>query len=270
MAVAVAEWMILVAVLVALGGYVGLVLVITELKKWVPEWRTFSQARKTGMPVLALTVAGSGETDLILGTKDEKGDPVFDTQGQFGIQTDPKFTGELVPDRLVGGLKIYHYCTTRPLAIDSRNALAIQRVISTVRANYPQLDFLTNDQLNALLNTPRNDLYDYCVSFCDMCGPTMAENGIADEADLANTIKAAQNLLSTDVVSEGWISYAYAFKNISTAYLSQDMHQYSMLIERKIRKQMEDLGKKMTLIMTFGVIIIGIIIAGAVAIQIIG
>jgi hypothetical protein len=65
-------------------------------------------------------------------------------------------------------------------------------------------------------------------------------------------------------------SYAYAFKNVPTAYLSQDLHQYGMLIERKVRKQMEDLAKKYGLLMTAGIVIIGIIIAGAVAVSIIG
>lgn len=259
------EIVLIALILVALGGYVGLVLIYLELKKWVPEWRTFSVARKTGKPVLALTVAGSGETDLILGEKDENGDPIYDTSGQFGIQADPKFTGELVPDRLVGGLKIYHYCTTLPLAIDGRHALAIQSVISTTRENFPHLAFLTNDQLNALLSTPRNDLEDYCESFVEMCGPTIRENGIADASDLKTMIMDAQDLLSKTEVSEGWVSYAYAFKNIATAYLSQDMHQYGLLIERKVRKQMNDLSKKMTMVFTFGIIIIGIIIAGAVA-----
>lgn len=46
--VVVADWMIPVAVSVALGGYVGIALLIAELRKWLPEWRALIQARKIG------------------------------------------------------------------------------------------------------------------------------------------------------------------------------------------------------------------------------
>lgn len=275
------EWMILVGVIAGVGGWGVLAFVISDLTKWVPEWRTLSTARKKGLPVLAQTVAGSGETDLFLGEKDENGDPVFTVNG-FGVHMDPKFSaGLLVPDRLPRGLKIYHFCTDRPLAIDYRNVLAIQSVISTARENFPQLDFLTNDQVNALLNTPRADLDEYCETFYEMLAPSMAENKIGGAEDLATVIKSAQDLLSTQPilpqqpasstpsVSGGWFSYAYAFKNITTAYLSQDMHQFNLLIERKIRKQMEDFNKKTTLLFMGAIAICGIIVSGAVAYSII-
>ncbi|MFA5408023.1 MAG: hypothetical protein WC343_04550, partial [Bacilli bacterium] len=262
------------------GGWAILALVISDLAKWVPEWRTFATARKKGLPVLAQTAAGSGETDWSLGEKDENGDPVFTMNG-FGVQVDPKFSaGILVPDRHVRGLKIYHFCTDRPLPIDYRNALAIQSVVSTVRENFPQLDFLTNDQVNALLNTPRSDLDKYCETFYKMLAPSLSESKLGSAEDLASVIKSAQNLLSTQPalpplasstpsVSGGWFSYAYAFKNITTAYLSQDMHQYSLLIERKIRKQTDDFNRRSALLFMGAIAICGIIVSGAVAYSII-
>jgi hypothetical protein len=256
-------------VIVALGGYFGLILMYSEIKKWVPEWRTLSVARKTGSPVLALTTAGGGNTRLILGSKDERGDPIFDTKNQFGIQIDPDFSGELIPDRLAKGLVVYHYCTTLPLAIDGRHALALQSSISTVRDEYPHLDFLTNDQLNALLDTPRSDLDEYCTTIIAMCDPDSLTTGIRDASELSSFIKAVQDRLGENEVTEGWVSYAYAFKNIATAYLSQDMHQYGLLIERKVRKQMDDLSKRMTMIFAFGLVVAGIIMSGAVAYMII-
>jgi hypothetical protein len=257
--------------LVAAAGYIGVALVVSEVRKWVPEWRILSTARKKNLPVLSTTVPGSGETDWILGSKDEKGDPVFDTKGQFGIQIDPKFSGELVPDRMAKGLRVYHYATTLPLALDARHCMAIDTVITTVRENYPKLHFLTNDQISALLATPRDDLGAYCTSIYEMVVTEEIQQDISDAGVLESLIIEAQDLTArTEIPGSGWYSYAYAFKNVPTAYLSQDLHQYGLLIERKVRKQMDDLAKKYGMLLTAGVIIIGIIIAGAVAHSIIG
>lgn len=269
MAIALDETIVIFAFLIGFGGYLGLVILYSTVKKWVPEWSLLAEARKKNLPVLSLTVAGSGETEWILGVKDERGDPIFDIGNQFGIQVDPKFTGELVPDRLSRGLKMYHYSTIHPLAIDGRNCLAIQKVLTTVRIKFPQLDFLTNDQLNALLNTPRDDLPEYSVSFMEMCGPSFMENGIRSSDDLTYMIATAQDELAKTPITSGWVSYAYAFKNIATAYLSQDTHQLQLLTERKVRKQLEALSKKMTLIYAFGLVAIGLIMAGAIAYTII-
>ncbi|MDD2258179.1 MAG: hypothetical protein PHN91_03340 [Patescibacteria group bacterium] len=257
--------------LIAAGGYIGLILVISEVRRYVPEWRVISTARKKNLPVLAVTVPGSGETDWILGQKDERGDPVFDTKGQFGIQVDPNFSGAIVPDRMKKGLKVYHYATTLPLALDARHCLAIDTVVSTVRTEFPELGFLTNDQIGALLATPRDDLGEYCKSIYQMAATDEIRKTISSSDALTDLIIEAQDLSSrTEIPASGMYSYAYAFKNVPTAYLSQDLHQYGMLIERKVRKQMEDMMKKYGMLLTAGIVIIGIIIAGAVATTIIG
>ncbi len=257
--------------LIAAGGYLGLLFILMEVRRYVPEWRTISAARKKNLPVLAVTVPGSGETEWILGTKDERGDPVFDTKGQFGIQVDPNFSGAIAPDRMKRGLRIYHYATTLPLALDARHCLAIDTVLSTVRAEFPELGFLTNDQIGALLATPRDDLGKYCESIYQMAATDEIRQAISSSDALAALIIEAQDLTSrTEIPPSGMYSYAYAFKNVPTAYLSQDLHQYGLLIERKVRKQMDDLAKKYGLLLTAGIVIVGIIIAGAVATTIIG
>ncbi|MFA7162033.1 MAG: hypothetical protein WC083_05630 [Candidatus Methanomethylophilaceae archaeon] len=256
--------------LVAASGYIGLALVATEVHRWVPEWRTFAKARKKNLPIIAYTVHGSGETDWILGSKDEKGDPVFDTSGQFGIQVDPKFSGEIVPDRLQKGLRIYHYGTTTPLALDGRHCMAIQTCITMVRDEYPQLQFLTNDQVLALLNTARDDLARYCESIYEMAATAAVEANVHSAEALTNLIIAAQDLTAkTEIPGSGFFSYAFAFKNTPTAYLSQDLHQYGLLIERKVRKQMDDISKKYAMILVFAFGALMIIIGGAVAYTII-
>ena len=99
MAMIVDEIVIFGAILAAFGGYAGLAIVYTDLKKWVPEWQIFMAARKKNLPVLSLTTPGSGESYFVIGEKDEKGDPTFDTKQQFGIQVDPNFSGQVIPER---------------------------------------------------------------------------------------------------------------------------------------------------------------------------
>lgn len=256
--------------LIAAGGYIGLILIVSEVQRYVPEWRVISIARKKNLPIIAATVPGSGETEWFLGKKDEKGDPIFDTK-EFGIQIDPKFSGAIVPDRMAKGLRVYHFGTTLPLALDARHCMAIDTVLSTVRREFPELNFLTNDQVNALLATPRDDLGKYCESLYEMTATDEIRQNITSSNALADLIIEAQDLTArVEIPGSGMFSYAYAFKNIPTAYLSQDLHQYGLLIERKVRKQMEDMMKKYGLLLTAGIVIIGIIIAGAVAVTIIG
>lgn len=259
------EIYLVVGVVVAFGGWAGFILLFSDLKKWVPEWSIFKYCRKKGLPIISLTTPGSGESVWLAGAKDETGDPVFDTGNYFGIQVDPKFSGEIIPNRYSRGLVIYHFATTLPFAIDTRHALAIQTTIQTVRKKYPKLGFLTNDQLVSLLCTERDDLSEYCKDFIEAYGPEIGKKIDMKSNELTVLITDAQETLANTAIKGGWTSFAYAFKNISTAYLAQDLHQLQMLVERKVRKQ---IGDKMSqyifiTIAAFGALLV--MVGGAVA-----
>ena len=103
-----------------------------------------------------------------------------------------------------------------------------------------------------------------------MTATTAVEFDVRDARALMTLIIDAQDRTAeVEVPSSGMYSYAYAFKNIPTAYLSQDLHQYGLLIERKVRKQMDDLAKKYGIILVFAFGALMIIIGGAVAYTII-
>jgi len=263
MAMIIDELFIFGGILAAAIGYGGLVIIYSDLQKWVPEWRTFMHARKKNLPILALTTPGSGESYWVLGEKDDKGDPTFDTKQQFGIQVDPNFSGQVIPERYKGGLKVYHFATTLPFAIDARHTTAIATAIATARQN-EILDFLTDDELMSLLNTDRDDLDEYCSIFIEMYNPEYNECPLA-AAELINSVIATQDKLARTAIKSGWNSYAFAFKNIATAYLSQDLHQYGLLIERKVRRNMEDWSKKMAFISIIGFAALLVLIGAAVA-----
>lgn len=269
MAMVVDEIFILVGVILGFGGWAGFILLFTDLRKWVPEWSIFKYCRKNGVPVISLVTPGSGESTWLAGTKDETGDPIFNTGNYFGIQVDPKFSGEIIPNRYSRGLVVYNFATTLPFAIDTRHALAIQTTITTVRKKFPKLGFLTNDQLVSLLCTDRDDLGQYCKDFIEAYGPEIGRNMDMKSDELTVLITEAQDLLANTAIMGGWTSFAYAFKNISTSYLAQDLHQLQMLVERKIRKQ---IGDKMSqyvfiTIAAFGALLV--MVGGAIAYTII-
>lgn len=263
MAIVVDTYMIGAAVLIAAGGYAGLVIVWSDLRKWVPEWRLIAQSRKENKPLICLTSPGSGESVFVLGNKDDKGDPTFDTKGQFGIQVDPQFSGEVIPERHKNGLNIYHFATTLPFAIDSRHAAAIQTSISTIRRRIPALSVLSDDQLGALLTTDQDDLEEYCQTFVDILS---ADRDVdIDPRNLRGLIVQALELLSQTPIRGGWTSYAYAFRNISTAYLSQTLQQYGMLIERRAVKNANDLQKTLLIYGALGMAGLFVLVGGGIA-----
>lgn len=263
MGIVVDEIVLFAAALIAIGGYAGLVIVWADLKKWVPEWRIITECRKKQLPCICLTAPGSGESHFVVGNKNDKGDPTFDTKGQFGIQVDPNFSGEVVPDRHKSGLNIYHFATTLPFAIDSRNAMAIMSSIRTVRKQIPELDILSNDQLGALLITDQDDLEEYCQTFADLLSADVDED--VDPRRLRALIVQAQELLAKTPIRGGWTSYAYAFKNISTAYMSQTLQQYGMLIERRALKSRDDLQRMIAIYGVLGFAGLMLLIGGGVA-----
>jgi len=269
MAIVIGTLTLLIIGVVALLGYAGLAFVVTDLVKYVPEWRVIRNCRKKGNPLISLTTAGSGESIFVEGTKNTEGDPIFDSAKHLGVRVDPQYSGMVTPNRYPKGLTVYHYCPTLPFAIDARNALSIQQTIQTVRNKIPELSFLTNDQLMSLLCTDRDDLPEYTRTFMSVLLPEAGINMEMGHQDFLDLITDAQDLLSKTAIRGGWVSYAYAFANISTAYSSQAMGQYGMLIERLVQLADKNTQKKYMFMMFGAICFAVVVISGAIAYTII-
>jgi len=135
-----------------------------ENRKWNPEGRIFSKARKEGLPIIE-KVAMSGYTKFELGEKEVKGDPVFkiDRTTNQGVHLDPRLSSGGAPrEFLSGGAEIMHYSTSAPIAQSSKNVLSMGTILGYVREKYPHLAFIPDHVILEFVSKPRSYLQDDC------------------------------------------------------------------------------------------------------------
>lgn len=156
--------LILVSIVLILFSQIPFIYWWMENKKWNPEGKIFTKARKEGFPIIE-KVAMSGFIKFELGEKDVKGDPVFkvDRTTNLGIHLDPRLSSGGAPREFIaGGAELMHYSTSVPIAQSSRNALAMSSIINHVRENYPHLAFLPDYLILEYVNISRADLAHDC------------------------------------------------------------------------------------------------------------
>jgi hypothetical protein len=77
---------------------------------------------------------------------------------EYGDKLDPSMTtGDCAPSRYPRGLNIYHYSTISWLPLGPEQALGFQKINELV-PNYPNLKFLTEEEIHQLLDTPSQEL----------------------------------------------------------------------------------------------------------------
>jgi hypothetical protein len=140
-----------------------------ENRKWNPEGKIFQSARKKGYPIIE-TVAMSGFTVFELGEKDIKGDPVFkvDRSTNQGVHLDPRLSSGGAPREFIaGGAELMHYSTSSPVAMSSKNALAMITIVKHIRNDYPFLAFLPDQLIVEYVNRNRADLPHDCKNIVE-------------------------------------------------------------------------------------------------------
>lgn len=161
--------LILIAIVLILFSQIPFIYWWMENKKWNPEGKIFSKARKEGFPIIE-KVAMSGFIKFELGEKDVKGDPVFkvDRATNLGIHLDPRLSSGGAPREFIaGGAELMHYSTSVPIAQSSRNALAMSSILHHVRENYPHLAFLPDYVILEYVNLTRADLAHDCANLAE-------------------------------------------------------------------------------------------------------
>ena len=127
-----------------------------DIKKWAPEARVFKEARKKKLAILEITDS-AGRTAFMVGKKRRRRDIHFEGS-EHGILIDPKLQGNAPENRTVDGVPIHHFSTQYPFSMSDKNARALETIIEHARANYPELNFLTDSDILILTSTPRSDL----------------------------------------------------------------------------------------------------------------
>lgn len=147
--------------LILVGGptllCIGLIAFVFDMRKYGEEAFIFRKARKKNLPVLDVCDIGTGDSQMFLGVKDAKGDIYFDMK-EYGDKLDPGMTtGDCAPSRYPHGLSIYHYSTISWLPLGPEQALGF-KAINKTRTKYPNLKFLSDEEVHQLLDTPSQEM----------------------------------------------------------------------------------------------------------------
>lgn len=258
-----------------------------DIKRFAPEAVKFKDARKKNLPLLMVHDA-SGKCEIILGKKKKKGDVMYDTEA-YGIFLDQNMQGMPPEDRTIDGVRMYHYATSFPFPISGKNARALETILKHVRSNYPQLNQIQDLEVIEIIGTDADELVHDCENLVKAYDLKIADfsidpnfsfdtTGAATEeekdklilfaisSEMARLIHKIQDEVSTQPVNTGFFSYTHAFKLIPSAFLSQDVHQLKILMERLVRKES---GEKMKEMMAYGTLILMMLVGAGIAYKLI-
>jgi len=255
----------------------------SDMKKFAPEAIVLKEARKKHLPILMAHDA-AGRCEFMVGRKKKKGDITYETDA-YGIYIDQRIQGMPPEDRFKDGVPIYHYATNFSFPISDKNARSLVTIINYVRKEYPQLGQINDLEIIELLGTDADELVHDCQNICKeydlktddfsvdpdfmfdaTSGKTEREKNqlilYALANEMSRLIHKIQDEVSVIPAKPGYFSYTHAFKLIPSAFLSQDVHQLKMLLERMVRKEQ---GAAMMQLMAWGTFILMVLIGAGVA-----
>lgn len=277
-------WVVLLLFLMVMITTVGFILFYTDMKRYAPEALKFKTARKNHLPILMVHDA-SGKCELLVGKKKNKGDIIYDTD-EYGIFLDQNLQGMPPEDRTTDGVRMYHYATNFPFPISGKNARGLETVLNHVRTKYPQFSQISDLEVIELVGTDADEMVHDCENLVKGYNLTLRDfpdvivnmNEVENEAEkeklmifsissqMAKLIHQIQDETSTLPVNTGFFSYTHAFKLIPSAFLSQDVHQLKILIERLVRKES---SAQMQQMMMYGTVILMVLVGAGVAYKLI-
>ena len=274
-------------VLISLAVTFIFVLFATDIKKFAPESLVLKEARKKHLPILMIHDA-AGRCEFTLGKKAKKGDLTYKTDA-YGVYIDQRIQGMPPEDRLKDGVPIYHYSTNFSFPISGKNARSLETIIAHVRKNYSQLSQINDLEIIELLGTDADELVHDCQNICKeydlktkdfsvdpafMFDATSAKTEKEKEHlilyamanEMARLIHVIQDETAVLPAKAEYFSYTHAFKLIPSAFLSQDVSQLKMLLERMVRKEQ---NAAMMQLMAWGTFILMVLVGAGVAYKLI-
>lgn len=280
--IAVPMYILGILVLISLGVTFIFAYFFSDIKKYAPEAIIMKEARKKHLPVLMIHDA-SGRFELALGRKKKKGDITYNADA-YGIYIDQRIQGSPPEDRTKDGVPFYHYATNFSFPISGKNARALTTIIHYVRTNFPQLSQINDLEIIELLGTDADELVHDCQNICKeydlktedfsvdaefMFDATAAKTEkekdrlilYAMANEMARLIHRIQDETSTLPAKTEYFSYTHAFKLIPSAFLSQDVHQLKVLLERMVRKEQ---GAQMQQLLAWGTFILMLLVGAGV------
>jgi len=241
------------AILIVLlaAGWLAFGLRIYDDWQWVPERGKIKTCRKKGLDLLAIVHPGTGKTILFPGKKKRKDDVKFQTPG-FGVQVDPDFSGHSEPMRLQKGLNLHIYPSTHPTPVSVKNMAALTQLVGKVRERWPSVNFLSDEEVIALVNKPRDFLDHDCQVYQEKYSPLGPDGEAMTTDELITAITDIQDKLSTEPVEfDKPLLIPTALKLTPSAFLSQFLQQMEAYIRQQEQRRLMD-DMKIWLYVGFG------------------
>ena len=162
--------------IVAVVGWLALMLYYSKIKKWAPEAQTIAYCRKNGVPLVESV--GGGRVLLSAGKKTDKGDILFKTD-DGSTRIDSRVLGRDPPSIARGGLQWLHYSRRFAFNTSPETACALTAIIEHTRAEHPELNFIGDTDIIKLVSTPAPDIEHDCAAFIDPEDPKMTVDKLA-------------------------------------------------------------------------------------------
>lgn len=181
-------------------GYLGWIFYLSirgNIQQNAPFVLTILEAVKRDLPVLFVSHPKTNEIDVYLGERSEKSSCTFDIPKMHLLFT-PDNSTNIQPDR-IGKLKIYHAEYLSPELLSRKNAIALNN-FRKIRDKFPQLRFLTPQDLHALLSRPASDWEQNCetVLAAAMDQETTPEIIPRNPEEFAELLTKAKEYLAND------------------------------------------------------------------------
>ena len=216
--------MILGVLIILIGGIVGPVYWLIELKMLAPEAYIFERCRKKDLPVLLDIEIGSNKGELVPGEKDKGKGPIFTYKDDEDLKLDPAYLHNTEAINLGNGLYMYQYATSQYLPLSPKNVLGLNTCKRIARECFPELDFLNDRDLMGFIKMDRTALAENVATVLEKYDPEWSDGSKVKTEEVMNAIIELQDRCSkTPIDTHLPMALTAAFAMNPVTHQSQDL-----------------------------------------------
>lgn len=205
----------------------------------------------------------SGLESYIIGDKDKKYDLKFKGK-ERNILVDPAYLSKMPHDRLHDGVKVYTFTTLFHFPIDKVGVSGVITMFRNIRTEYPELMNVRDDFV--ILELMGKNSEDLPIE----CAKVITRYDINDEVftpeDFAATIEKIKSQLKGWGIEQGYMSVNQAVSRLPFGTMARDI---SAIEEVTDEIHDNEWGKQNSMIMTYGMAAMFVLIGAGIAVYII-
>jgi len=217
---------------------------------------------KHHLPIIR-TIDGSGREAWIIGDKNKDYDLKFKGKERT-VLVDPAYLSKMPSNHLPDGTKIYDYHTNYHFPIDNVGVSGIVSMFRNIRKLYPELLPIRDDfVILELMGKNSADLIPDCEK---VLGRFDINDEECSAEKLALVIDGIKSHLKDWKIEQGFMSVNQAVSRLPFGTFAVDISQIEEVTEQNT---MNDWGERNSMLLTYGMAALFVLIGGGVAIYII-